>query len=60
MDSESPTSSMKMGPNVEYRSNKNKIKDYMEIFKEHLRFEDHPIHLIIVQFIDIFKDYIKK
>ena len=58
-DSESPTSSMRRDPNYEYQYNKNKIRDYMEIFKEHINFEDHPIHLVINRFIDEFKDYIK-
>ncbi len=30
-DSESPNSSMKTDPNIEYQYNKNKIKEYMEI-----------------------------
>ena len=58
-DSESPTSSMRRDPNYEYQYNKNKIKDYMEVFKAHISLEDHPIHLVIVRFINEFEDYIK-
>ena len=34
-------SSKKLDPNVEYKYNKNKIKEYMEIFKQHLRLKEH-------------------
>ena len=56
--SESPNSSMKNDPNYEYQYNKNKIKDYMEIFKEHLMLPEHPIHLIIINFINEFIPYV--
>ena len=58
-DSESPNSSMKKDPNYEYQYNKNKIKEYMEIFKEHLSQKDHPIYFVINSFINEFIPVIK-
>ena len=57
-DSESPISSLRRDPNYEYQYNKNKIKEYMEIFKEHLKIRDHPISLIIRKFIQEFEQYV--
>ena len=57
-DSESPNSSLRRDPNYEYQYNKNKIKEYMEIFKEHLKIRDHPISLIIRKFIQEFEQYV--
>ena len=57
-ESESPNSSLRRDPNYEYQYNKNKIKEYMEIFKEHLKIKEHPINLIIVKFIQEFEQYI--
>ena len=54
-DSGSPDSSMRKDPNYEYQYNKNKIKEYMEIFREHISLKEHPINLIIQHFI---KDFI--
>ena len=57
-DSESPNSSLRRDPNYEYQYNKNKIKEYMEVFKEHLKIKEHPIRLIIMRFIGEFEQYI--
>ena len=56
--SDSPNSSMRKDPNIEYQYNKNKIKEYLEVFKEHLTMKEHPLHLIILQFIEEFDQYI--
>ena len=53
-------SSKKLDPNVEYKYNKNKIKEYMEIFKQHLRLKEHPISIVIKDFIDQFVPYINE
>ena len=58
VDSESPNSSLRRDPNYEYQYNKNKIKEYMEIFKDHLNIKEHPINLIIMIFIHEFEQYI--
>ena len=58
-DSESPNSSLKKDPNYEYQYNKNKIKEYMEIFKEHLSQKDHPIYYVINLFMNEFVPVIK-
>ena len=57
-DSESPNSSLRRDPNYEYQYNKNKIKEYMDVFKEHLSLKDHPLNLIIMQFIKEFEQYL--
>ena len=49
--SESVDSSVKKDPNKEYHYNKVKIKEYMEIFKQHLSIKEHPINFVISQFI---------
>ena len=54
----SPNSSLRNDPNYEYKYNKNKIKDYMEIFKEHLMIREHPIYSIIINFINDFIQYV--
>ena len=58
-DSDSPNSSLRKDPNYEYQYNKNKIKEYMEIFKEHLSLKDHPIYYVINSFINEFVPVIK-
>ena len=58
-DSNSPNSSLRKDPNYEYQYNKNKIKEYMEIFKEHLSQKDHPIYFVINSFINEFIPVIK-
>lgn len=58
-DSDSPNSSLRKDPNYEYQYNKNKIKEYMEIFKEHLSLIDHPINCIFNLFINEFVPIIK-
>ena len=58
-DSDSPNSSLRKDPNYEYQYNKNKIKEYMEIFKEHLSLKDHPIYYVINLFINEFVPVIK-
>ena len=50
---------MRKDPNYEYQYNKNKIKEYMEIFKEHLSQKDHPIYFVINSFINEFIPVIK-
>ena len=57
---DSLNSSKKMDPNVEYKYNKNKIKEYMDIFKQHLRLKEHPISIIIKDFIVQFTPYINE
>ena len=47
-------SSNKQNPNVEYKYNKTKIKEYMDIFKQHLSIKEHPINFVIIQFINQF------
>jgi len=58
-DSDSPNSSMRRDPNYEYQYNKNKIKEYMDIFKDHLSQKDHPIYCVINSFINEFVPVIK-
>ena len=41
--SDSFNSSLKKDPNKEYHFNKNKIKEYMDIFRQHLSIKEHPI-----------------
>ena len=48
--SESLNSSAKKDPNKEYHYNKSKIKEYMDIFKQHLSIKEHPINFVIEQF----------
>jgi hypothetical protein len=50
---------LRKDPNYEYQYNKNKIKEYMEIFKEHLSLKDHPIYYVINSFINEFVPVIK-
>ena len=54
-DSSILNSNMEEDPNYEYQYNKNKIKEYIEIFREHIRLKEHPINIIITAFI---KEYI--
>ena len=53
-DGNSYNSSNKQNPNVEYKYNKTKIKEYMDIFKQHLSIKEHPINFVIIQFINQF------
>ena len=53
-------SSKKLDPNVEYKFNKTKIKEYMDIFKQHLRLKEHPISIVIKDFMDQFIPYINE
>ena len=57
-DAESLNTSSSKDPNNEYQYNKNKIKEYMDIFKEHISYPDHPINNIISSFINEFVPYI--
>ena len=57
-ESDSPNSSLRRDPNYEYQYNKNKIKEYMEIFREHISLEEHPINIILTYFIKEFVPYI--
>jgi hypothetical protein len=52
--SDSLNSSMKKDPNKEYHFNKNKIKEYMDIFRQHLSIKEHPINFVIIQFFNQF------
>ena len=40
--------------NKEYELNKEKIKEYIKIFKEHLNHKEHPISICIELFIQVF------
>jgi len=51
---DSLNSSMKKDPNKEYTFNKNKIKEYMDIFRQHLSIKEHPINFVILQFFNQF------
>ena len=53
-ESESINSSMRRDPNYEYQYNKTKIKEYMDIFKQHICIKEHPLHEIIINFIKNF------
>ena len=57
-DSMSPHNSLRDDPNYEYQFNKLKIKEYMEIFKQHISLTEHPINIIINAFINEFVPYI--
>ena len=48
--SDSFNSSLKKDPNKEYHFNKNKIKEYMDIFRQHLSIKEHPINFVIMEF----------
>ena len=48
-------SNLEDDPNYEYQYNKSKIKEYIEIFREHISLKEHPINIIITAFI---KEYI--
>ena len=48
-------SNVEEDPNYEYQYNKSKIKEYIEIFREHISLKEHPINIIITAFI---KEYI--
>ena len=52
--SDSLNSSLKKDPNKEYHFNKNKIKEYMDIFRQHLSIKEHPINFVIMQFFNQF------
>ena len=40
-------------PTLEYKYNKNKLKNYIEIFRKHLCHKDHPINMIVNKFAKI-------
>ena len=48
------SSSLKKDPNKEYHFNKNKIKEYMDIFRQHLSIKEHPINFVITEFFNQF------
>ena len=52
--SDSFNSSLKKDPNKEYHFNKNKIKEYMDIFRQHLSIKEHPINFVITEFFNQF------
>ena len=52
--SDSFGSSVKKDPNKEHNFNKRKIKAYMEVFKQHLSFKEHPINFVILKFCEQF------
>ena len=54
-DSSFLNSNLEEDPNYEYQYNKNKIKEYIEIFRKHISLKEHPINIIITAFI---KEYI--
>lgn len=57
-DSMSPHNSLRDDPNYEYQFNKLKIKEYMEIFKQHISLKEHPINIIITAFIKEFVPFV--
>ena len=57
-DSTGGFESIKSDPNSEYKYNKNKIKDYLNIFQKHICLKEHPINKIISRFISEFEPYI--
>ena len=44
-ESESPNSSLRRDPHYEYQYNKNKIKEYMEKFKDHLKIKEYLLYI---------------
>ena len=53
-------SSKRQDPNIEYSYNKGKIKKYMSIFRQHLSIKEHPINIVIEQFITQFIPYVNE
>ena len=52
--SDSYGTSIKKDPNKEYNFNKKKIKQYMDVFRQHLCIKEHPINFVITKFIEQF------
>ena len=52
--SDSYGTSVKKDPNKEYNFNKKKIKQYMDVFRQHLCIKEHPINFVITKFIEQF------
>ena len=50
----STSSSKSLFSKNEYELNKEKLKEYIEIFKEHLNNKEHPISICIKLFIEVF------
>ena len=57
-DSSFLNSNLEEDPNYEYQYNKNKIKEYIEIFRKHISLKEHPINIIITAFIKEFIPFI--
>jgi hypothetical protein len=57
-DSSFLNSNLEEDPNYEYQYNKNKIKEYIEIFRKHISLKEHPINIIITVFIKEFIPFI--
>ena len=47
-------------PTVKYKLGKDKLKKYINIFKNHLCHKDHPINIILNKFTSVFKPIIIK
>ena len=49
-----------MDSDVKYKSYRNKVKKYIEIFKQHITYKDHPINKVIQIFEKTWVKYINK
>ena len=47
-------------PNREYEEYKERVKLYLNIFKEHILNSDHPINIVANHFIKVFSDHIEE
>ena len=60
LKSDSTNSLLMKDPNYEYQINKTKIKEYIEIFKDHISRKEHPINLIIYNFVKEFLPFLNE
>ena len=58
MKTDSTNSLLMKDPNYEYQINKTKIKEYIEIFRDHISKKEHPINLVIYNFIKEFLPFL--
>ena len=58
LKSDSTNSLLMKDPNYEYQINKTKIREYIEIFRDHISRKEHPINLIIYNFIKEFLPFL--
>lgn len=47
-------------PEIEYIVSREKIKEYVSIFKEHVYQNNHPINIVIKKFESVFSKYLKQ